>query len=294
LAAKARLNGTNKRIEDVQSERVRCLDLLKIGGRAAVIVPDGVLFGSTKTHRELRRQLLFENTLEAVVSLPANMFQPYSGVKTSILIFQKANETVAAGSEPRTREVWFYEVANEAFSLNQKRKALYGQDNDLWDALVKFDAWNRYRQGEAENALTSEAPDRTADWLHPVFRPASTQVQIRLNGNPSNSIPQLCSPDPTEQIRIKNHFRLIRTLSKRWMRRAAAHYDLLVRQVNERVNAANTVDSLVRTRLEEHLDSRGQAPSSMVHAAVCQAVLDRRSEYFEEFANPNAPTLEEK
>lgn len=127
------------------------LDLLKIGGRAAVIVPDGVLFGSTKAHRELRRQLLFENTLEAVVSLPANMFQPYSGVKTSILLFQKAGDPVAPGAEPRTREVWFYEVANEAFSLDQKRKALYGQDNDLWDALVKFDAWNRYRQGEAED-----------------------------------------------------------------------------------------------------------------------------------------------
>jgi type I restriction enzyme M protein len=127
------------------------LDLLKIGGRAAVIVPDGVLFGSTKAHRELRRQLLFENTLEAVVSLPANMFQPYSGVKTSILLFQKAGEPVAGGSEPRTREVWFYEVTDEAFSLDQKRKARYGRDNDLWDALVKFDAWNSYRQGEAED-----------------------------------------------------------------------------------------------------------------------------------------------
>lgn len=127
------------------------LDLLKIGGRAAVIVPDGVLFGSTKAHRELRRQLLFENTLEAVVSLPANMFQPYSGVKTSVLLFQKAGDTVAAGSEPRTREVWFYEVSDEAFSLDQKRKALYGRDNDLWDALAKFKDWTAYRQGEAED-----------------------------------------------------------------------------------------------------------------------------------------------
>ncbi|GFE60794.1 N-6 DNA methylase [Geobacter sp. AOG2] len=126
------------------------LDLLKIGGRAAVIVPDGVLFGSTKAHRELRRQLLFENTLEAVVSLPANMFQPYSGVKTSILLFQKADDPVAAGSEPRTREVWFYEITDEAFSLDQKRKALNGQDNDLWDGLEKFKAWNNYRQGDVK------------------------------------------------------------------------------------------------------------------------------------------------
>jgi type I restriction enzyme M protein len=126
------------------------LDLLKIGGRAAVIVPDGVLFGSTRAHRELRRQLIFENTLEAVVSLPANMFQPYSGVKTSILIFQKAASPVAAGFEPRTREVWFYEITDEAFSLDQKRKERYGRDNDFWDALVKFDTWSRCRNGEVD------------------------------------------------------------------------------------------------------------------------------------------------
>jgi type I restriction enzyme M protein len=126
------------------------LDLLKIGGRAAVIVPDGVLFGSTNAHRALRRQLLFENTLEAVVSLPANIFQPYSSVKTSILLFQKAAAPVTAGAEPRTCEVWFYEITDEAFSLDQRRRALYGEDNDLWDGLVKFDAWNRYRQGAIE------------------------------------------------------------------------------------------------------------------------------------------------
>jgi type I restriction enzyme M protein len=126
------------------------LDLLKIGGRAAVIVPDGVLFGSTNAHRELRRKLLFENTLEAIISLPANMFQPYSGVKTSIMLFQKADEKVAKGDEPRTKEVWFYEINDEAFSLDQRRKALYGRDNDLWDALEKEKAWQDYRNGITE------------------------------------------------------------------------------------------------------------------------------------------------
>lgn len=135
------------------------LDLLKIGGRAAVIVPDGVLFGGTNAHRALRRQLLFENTLEAVVSLPANMFQPYSGVKTSILLFQKAGTPVARGDEPRTREVWFYEITDEAFSLDQRRKARYREDNDLWDALVKFDAWNLYRQGETTRKAAAIAKD---------------------------------------------------------------------------------------------------------------------------------------
>lgn len=136
------------------------LDLLKIGGRAAVIVPDGVLFGGTTAHRALRRQLLFKNTLEAVVSLPANMFQPYSGVKTSILLFEKGagqTEPVAAGDDPRTREVWFYEITDEAFSLDQKRKAEHGKDNDLWDALEKFQAWSRHRQGETASRAAAVA-----------------------------------------------------------------------------------------------------------------------------------------
>ena len=131
------------------------LDLLRMGGRAAVVVPDGVLFGNTIAHRELRRQLLFENTLEAVVSMPANMFQPYSGVKTSILVFQRAqlpDQKPAAGDPPRTREVWFYEIEDEAFSLDQKRKARFGQENDMWDAIAKFHAWKRYLDGQAEEA----------------------------------------------------------------------------------------------------------------------------------------------
>jgi len=135
------------------------LDLLRMGGRAAVVVPDGVLFGSTIAHRELRRQLLFENTLEAVVSVPQNMFQPYSGVKTSILVFQKAqtpDSKPAASDPPRTKEVWFYEIEEEAYSLDQKRKARFGQNNDMWDALAKFHAWKRYLDGQAE-----ESPGKT-------------------------------------------------------------------------------------------------------------------------------------
>lgn len=124
------------------------LDLLKTGGRAAVIVPDGVLFGNTNAHRELRRQLLFQHTLECVVSLPANMFQPYSGVKTSILFFQKIGAEVEPGDDPRTREVWFYEIVDEAFTLDQRRKERPGQDNDLWDAQIKHRAWETFRTGE--------------------------------------------------------------------------------------------------------------------------------------------------
>ncbi len=147
------------------------LDLLKIGGRAAVIVPDGVLFGGTNAHVELRRQLLFENTLEAIVSLPANIFQPYSGVKTSIIVFQKAGTPVAKGDDPRTREVWFYEITDEAYTLDQRRKPRQGHDNDLWDALEKFRAWTRYRTGEVvgKKAATARAESIATDYHQPEY-----------------------------------------------------------------------------------------------------------------------------
>jgi type I restriction enzyme M protein len=138
------------------------LDLLKPGGRAAVIVPDGVLFGSTNAHHHLRRDLLFAHTLEAVVSLPGGVFYPYAGVKTSILVFQKAGEEKKPGDDPRTREVWFYEIADEAFSLDQKRKARLTGPNDLWDALVKFrnrDTSARYFQPRYEKQRWRQVDD---------------------------------------------------------------------------------------------------------------------------------------
>lgn len=127
------------------------LDLLKPGGRAAVIIPDGVLFGSTGAHLDLRRRLLFENTVEAVISLPAGVFLPYAGVKTSVIVFQKGGLPLAPGAEPRTREVWFYDIEDEAFSLDQKRTARHQGPNDLWDALAKFptrDVSTAYHQPE--------------------------------------------------------------------------------------------------------------------------------------------------
>jgi type I restriction enzyme M protein len=113
------------------------LDLLETDGRGAVIVPEGVLFGSTNAHKELRRQLLFEHNLQAVISLPPGVFQPYAGVKTSILVFQKAGETPEPGKPPCTGWVWFYEVQADGYSLDAKRD-LQPEPNDLWDAQVKY------------------------------------------------------------------------------------------------------------------------------------------------------------
>src|SRR5271170_3914112 len=93
------------------------LRLLKVGGRAAVIVPDGVLFGSSKAHKELRRMLVEEHKLDAVISLPAGVFRPYAGVSTAILVFTK---TGVGGTD----FVWFYDVEADGLSLDDKRADL--------------------------------------------------------------------------------------------------------------------------------------------------------------------------
>jgi len=141
-------------------------------------------------------------------------------------------------------------------------------------------------------ALTLGPVRSTDDWLHPFFRPASTQVEIRLSGTPKDSIPRLHSPDATEQTRLLKHEELIQSSSNRWINKAAASFDVLVREVNRKISVVNSVERLVSMKLEDHLESRGRAASSMVHAAVCRAVLDCRSRYLEEFANPNVPALE--
>ncbi|MBC7456784.1 MAG: SAM-dependent DNA methyltransferase [Bdellovibrionaceae bacterium] len=97
------------------------IKLLKPGGRAAVIVPDGVLFGSSHAHRELRKKLVEEQKLEGVVSLPAGVFKPYAGVSTAILFFTKTN---SGGTE----NVWFYDVRADGWSLDDKRVALLAED----------------------------------------------------------------------------------------------------------------------------------------------------------------------
>ena len=108
---------------------------LKLGGRAAVIVPDGVVFGSSKAHQQLRQELLDNNQLEGIVSLPSGVFKPYAGVSTAILIFTKGGTT---------ERVWFYDLQADGYSLDDKRTELKGEaGNDLPDAIAQ---WHKYRQ----------------------------------------------------------------------------------------------------------------------------------------------------
>ena len=100
------------------------LRMLKMGGRSATVVPDGVLFGSSKAHVALRKMLVDENQLEAVISLPSGVFKPYAGVSTSIIVFTKGGTT---------ENVFYYDVQADGFSLDDKRTLI--DQNDLPDLL---------------------------------------------------------------------------------------------------------------------------------------------------------------
>ena len=97
------------------------LRMLKLGGRAAVIIPDGVLFGSSGAHKSIRKELVENQQLQAVISMPSGVFKPYAGVSTAILFFTKTN----AGG---TGDVWFYDMQADGFSLDDKRNALITEE----------------------------------------------------------------------------------------------------------------------------------------------------------------------
>ena len=103
--------------------------LLRAGGRCACIVPDGVLFGSSNAHKSLRRELLENQNLEGVISMPSGVFKPYAGVSTAILIFTKTN---SGGTD----KVWFYDMKADGYSLDDKRQPV--DANDIPDIIERF------------------------------------------------------------------------------------------------------------------------------------------------------------
>ncbi|MEZ4885805.1 MAG: N-6 DNA methylase [Chitinophagales bacterium] len=115
------------------------LDLLKVGGKAAVIVPEGLLFGSSLAHKALRKELLLEHKMHAVISLPGGVFEPYSGVKTSIIYFEKCEPRTNKTDAPNSEKVWFYEITADGYTLDKKRTEQPNSDNDIWDAQYKYD-----------------------------------------------------------------------------------------------------------------------------------------------------------
>ena len=120
------------------------LRMLRVGGRCACIVPDGVLFGSSKAHQAIRKMLIEDNRLEAVISMPSGVFKPYAGVSTGILIFTKTGHG-------GTDKVWFYDMQADGLSLDDKRTPV--AENDIPDIIERF----RNREKEADRERTEKS-----------------------------------------------------------------------------------------------------------------------------------------
>ena len=140
------------------------LRMLKVGGRSATIVPQGVLFGASKAHQAIRQQLLNENQLEAVINLPSGVFKPYAGVSTAILLFTKGGAT---------DNVFFYDLQDDGFSLDDKRTQLYDSSfaGDLPDILER---WKK-RDRQSENTRTEQA------FLVPLSEIVENEYDLSIN-----------------------------------------------------------------------------------------------------------------
>lgn len=120
------------------------LRILKTGGRCASIVPDGVLFGSSKAHKDIRKEIVENHKLEAVISLPSGVFKPYAGVSTAILILTK---TTVGGTD----HVWFYDMKADGYSLDDKRQPI--SENDIPDIIERFS----HLENEVERKKTEQS-----------------------------------------------------------------------------------------------------------------------------------------
>ncbi|KAA8680143.1 N-6 DNA methylase [Clostridium sp. MT-14] len=138
------------------------LRILKIGGRCASIVPEGVLFGSTKGHKEVRKEIIDNNKLKAVISMPSGVFKPYAGVSTAVLIFIK---TGSGGTD----KVWFYDMKSDGFSLDDKRRPV--ANNDIPDIIARFNNL----EGETDRKRTDQS------FFVPVYEIRENDYDLSIN-----------------------------------------------------------------------------------------------------------------
>ena len=138
------------------------LRMLRVGGRCACIVPDGVLFGSSTAHKAIRRELIENNRVEAVISMPSGVFKPYDGVSTAVLVFTKTGHG-------GTDNVWFYDMQADGFSLDDKRTPV--KENDIPDIVARF----------KNLAAESDRPRTTQSFLVPRAEIAANDYDLSIN-----------------------------------------------------------------------------------------------------------------
>lgn len=138
MSEKFRISGTSTELLFID----RMIRMLRSGGKAAVIIPEGVLFGGSKSQQDIRKSLLMDCQLEAVISIPSGVFKPYTGVKTAILVFTKVE---LDSNKYHTDKVWFYELLSDGYSLDDNRRKL--KENPLPKAV---ESWKE-RVGDNED-----------------------------------------------------------------------------------------------------------------------------------------------
>jgi type I restriction enzyme M protein len=148
------------------------MDALAEGGTCAVVVPEGLLFGSTNAHLELRVKLVEKYQLLAVISLPAGVFKPYAGVKTSILIFKRPFRDILFEDKPATEKVWFYEIKNDGYDPDKITGGGRPETPDKNDIPDLINHWNDYKKFgfknppgfEALSILPHDSPEPKCWW----------------------------------------------------------------------------------------------------------------------------------
>ena len=155
------------------------LKMLRIGGRCACIVPDGVLFGSSTAHKAIRQEIIEHHRLEAVISMPSGVFKPYAGVSTAVLIFTKTNHG-------GTDKVWFYDMRADGFSLDDKRSET--KENDIPDIIARF----RNRDGEEDRKRTEQS------FLVPKEEIVQNEYDLSINKYKQTEYKPVAYPPTTE------------------------------------------------------------------------------------------------
>ncbi|MHC1698743.1 MAG: N-6 DNA methylase [Geobacteraceae bacterium] len=183
------------------------MESLAPGGRCAVVVPEGALFGSTGAHVELRKKLLQDFEVLAVVSLPAGVFKPYAGVKTSVLVFRRPANPPEQG-KPATARVWFYEIRNDGFDPDKIQGGGRPETPEQNDIPALLGAWEQYKAGqfaqplgdEAGTVLKSGSPEPKCWWAD-YGRIADSDANLAASRYKPTVGEDISDEDPAELIR---------------------------------------------------------------------------------------------
>ena len=177
------------------------------GGRCAVVVPEGALFGSTRAHKDLRENLLRECELLAVVSLPAGVFKPYAGVKTSVLVFRRPVSDLEEG-QTATGRVWFYEIGNDGYDPDKIQGGVRPETPEKNDIPGLLSAWSEYKAsrfetppGEEANALLEPGTDEPACWWSSIETIADNDYNLAASRYKPRVAEPVPDEDPAELIR---------------------------------------------------------------------------------------------